>query len=54
MKTANFTPDLSTNERMTSENGNRRAPICTKVGTRPDGQRDSARRQDDPDPGPGL
>ena len=42
-----------TNERMTSADGNRRAPICTKVGTRPDGQRDSARRQDDPDPDQG-
>ena len=43
-----------TNERMTSADGNRRAPICTKVGTRPYGQRDSARRQDGPDPDTGL
>jgi hypothetical protein len=51
---ARIGPGTNTNERMTSADGNRRAPICTTVGTRPDGQRDSARRQDDPDPNPGL
>ena len=43
-----------TNERMTSADCDRGAPICPKVGTRPDGQRDSARRQDDANPDPGL
>ena len=40
------------NERMTGADRDRRAPICAKVRTRPDGQRHPTGRYTDPNPNP--